>query len=184
VRHLPNLICLFRIALVWPIVVALQAGDHGRALAIFVLASVSDGLDGFLAKRFGWTSALGRFLDPLADKLLLVAVFIVGAWSGLLPWWLTAAVVARDVCIGLGALVFRLWFGFLDGRPTTISKVNTLLQILVVSFALLAAATGVLPTEIVAALAVAAFVTTCVSGFDYVSRFLRRAWHLPPSAAA
>jgi cardiolipin synthase len=69
VRHLPNLICLIRLALVWPIAAALASGNCLLALALFMAAAVSDGLDGYLAKRFNWTSALGKFLDPLADKL-------------------------------------------------------------------------------------------------------------------
>ena len=106
-RHLPNLICLVRIALIWPIVAALNAGAMPLALALFVAAAVSDGLDGYLAKRFSWTSELGKFLDPMADKLLLITVFVASAWLGLVPWWLAAAVVARDVMIGLGAFKSR-----------------------------------------------------------------------------
>ncbi|HEY8508499.1 MAG TPA: CDP-alcohol phosphatidyltransferase family protein, partial [Steroidobacteraceae bacterium] len=79
-RHLPNLICLARIALVWPIVSALQAGEHVIALGLFLIAAASDGLDGYLAKRFNWTSPLGKFLDPMADKVLLVTVFITATW--------------------------------------------------------------------------------------------------------
>ena len=112
-------------------------GPHLPALVLFIAAAVSDGLDGYLAKRFNWTSELGKFLDPLADKLLLVTVFVECAWLGLVPWWLTAAVVARDVMIGLGALVFRLWFGPLRGRPTVLSKVNTAAQLLYVMLVLL-----------------------------------------------
>ena len=108
---------LIRIALVWPIAAALNAGEQLAALSLFVAAAVSDGLDGYLAKRFDWTSELGKVLDPLADKLLLVTVFVESAWLGLMPWWLTAAVVARDVMIALGALVYRLWFGPLRGTP-------------------------------------------------------------------
>ena len=76
VRHLPNLICLIRLALVWPVAAALASGNFLLALALFMVAAVSDGLDGYLAKRFNWTSELGKFLDPLADKLLLMTVFI------------------------------------------------------------------------------------------------------------
>jgi len=74
VRHLPNLICLIRLALIWPILLALRAGEYRMALALFIIAAASDGVDGYLAKRFDWTSELGKFLDPLADKLLLVTV--------------------------------------------------------------------------------------------------------------
>lgn len=179
-RHLPNLICLARIALVWPIVASLHAQDYSLAVILFGIAAVSDGLDGFLAKRFGWTSEVGKFLDPLADKLLLVTVFVSATWLGLVPWWLAAAAVARDVMIGLGALIFRLWFGPLQGRPTIISKINTLLQLAYLLGVMTLAAFGFPPAGFLAALAVATLITTALSGADYLFAFTRRAWNLPP----
>jgi cardiolipin synthase len=181
-RYLPNLICLVRIALIWPILVALRQGNYWLTLGLFIVAAVSDGLDGYLAKRFGWTSDLGRFLDPLADKLLLVAVFVLSAWLELVPWWLTAAVVARDVMIGLGALIFRLWFGPLKGRPTVLSKVNTAAQLVYVMLVLLGAALGFPPRDVLDACAVITFVTTVVSGLHYLNAFVRRAWLRPEAA--
>jgi cardiolipin synthase len=178
-RHIPNLICVARIVLVWPIVVALHDGRHDLALGLFVVAAVSDGVDGFLAKRFNWTSQLGKFLDPLADKLLLVAVFVSGSWAGMVPWWLAAAAIARDLIIGGGALIFRVWLGPLHGRPTILSKVNTALQILYLVAAILFAAHGLPPREVLAALAVATLLSTVASGADYVTRFLARAWSMP-----
>jgi cardiolipin synthase len=179
VRHLPNLICLIRIALIWPIVVALRSGEHMTALALFMAAALSDGLDGYLAKRFNWTSALGKLLDPLADKLLLVTVFVEATWLGLVPWWLTAAAVARDVMIGLGALVFRLWFGPLHGRPTMASKINTAAQLAYLMGVMVNAAMDVPPHEVLDALAIIAFCTTVFSGVDYIVAFTRRAWSPP-----
>ena len=175
-RHLPNLICFVRIALIWPIVAALEEGAMTRALALCVAAAVSDGLDGYLAKRFRWTSELGKFLDPLADKLLLITVFVASAWLGLVPWWLTAAVVARDVMIGVGALIFRLWFGPLRGRPTVLSKINTGLQLVYIMLVMLNAAAGVPPRAILDAGAALTLTTTVLSGLHYVGRFTRRAW--------
>jgi cardiolipin synthase (CMP-forming) len=183
VRHLPNLICLVRLALIWPTVTALQAGEYRTALALFVFAAASDGLDGYLAKRFNWTSELGKFLDPLADKLLIVTVFIEAAWLALVPWWITAAVVARDVMIGLGALIYRLWFGPLRGRPTRLSKVNTGAQLLYVSLVLLNAAFGVPPGEVLAAMALLTLLTTVLSGVHYLQIFTRRAWAQPARTA-
>jgi cardiolipin synthase (CMP-forming) len=182
VRHLPNIICLIRLALIWPIASALHAGQQLPALGLFVAAAVSDGLDGYLAKRFNWTSELGKFLDPVADKLLLVTVFVESAWLGLVPWWLTAAVVARDVLIGLGALIYRLWFGELRGRPTIISKINTAAQLLYVMLVLLRSASGMPPRELLDACAVLTLITTMVSGLDYVITFTRRALVLPVHA--
>jgi cardiolipin synthase len=176
VRHLPNLLCLVRIALIWPIATALAARSMPTALVLFAAAAVSDGLDGYLAKRFNWTSVLGKILDPLADKLLLITVFVEGAWLGLIPWWLSAAVVARDVLIGLGALVYRLWFGPLRGRPTVLSKINTALQLLYVALVMLDAATAVPPRELLDAAAAITLASTVLSGLHYVASFTRRVW--------
>jgi cardiolipin synthase len=182
-RHLPNLICLVRIALVWPTLDALRGGAYWAALALFIVAALSDGLDGYLAKRFGWTSALGRILDPVADKLLLMSVFVLGAWLELIPWWLSAAVVARDVMIGLGALVYRLWFGSLHGRPTVVSKVNTAAQLIYVALVLLRAAAGHPSAAIMAAAAFTTLATTVLSGAHYLLTFARRAWLLPAGSS-
>jgi cardiolipin synthase len=180
-RHLPNIICLLRIALIWPTLSALRAEDYDIALLLFTIAAVSDGLDGYLAKRFNWTSTLGKVLDPLADKLLLVSVFILATWMGFVPSWLTAAAVARDVMIGLGALAFHFWFGPLHGRPTVISKINTLLQLSYLLGVMTHLALHVPPQEVLSALAVLTFITTVLSGADYAYTFTSRAWTAPSS---
>jgi cardiolipin synthase len=183
VRHLPNFICLVRLALIWPTLTALHASQYRMALALFIVAAASDGLDGYLAKRFDWTSELGKFLDPLADKLLLVTVYVEAAWLDLVPWWLTAAVVARDVMIGLGALIYRLWFGPLHGRPTHLSKVNTGVQLLCLMLVMLNAGFGVPPREVLAAVALITLLTTVLSGLHYLQIFTRRALAQPPRTA-
>jgi cardiolipin synthase len=175
VRHLPNLICLLRIGLIWPVVVSLQRGDFLQALGLFLLASLSDGLDGYLAKRFNWTSRLGKVLDPVADKLLLIAVFMVATWIGLIPRWLTIAVITRDFLIGLGALSFVIGWGPLRGRPTYASKVNTLLQLLYVLLVMLHAAERVPPQPVLDALAWLTLATILVSGYGYARQFTARA---------
>jgi len=174
-RHLPNFICLVRIALIWPTIDALYSGRYWAALALVAICAISDGLDGWLAKRFNWTSHMGKILDPLADKLLLVALFLTAAWINLLPWWLTAVVVARDVMIGFGAVIYRLWFGPLHGRPTRVSKINTGMQLAVALAAILGAAAQLTTPEMVTALAILTVLTTVVSGADYLSAFTRRA---------
>lgn len=178
-RHLPNAICLARIALTVPVVEAIGRGDHAFALGVFTVAALSDGLDGFLAKRFGWTSDLGRILDPLADKILLVAAFLACAWTGLVPTWLAAAAIARDVMLVGGAVIFRFWFGPLPGHPSGVSKINTGLQIAVVIVAILNAAAPVVPSALVFSLAMVTLGTTLVSGVGYVGRYLRQAWSMP-----
>jgi len=156
VRHLPNLICLIRLLLIWPIAVALHKGQYLSALVLFIVAAVSDGLDGYLAKRFGWTSEVGKFLDPVADKLLLMTVFVQQH--------------QRDE-------------QQLRGRPTLMSKVNTAAQLLFVALVLLNAASGVPPLEVLAACALITFATTTLSGLHYLLTFTRRAWHAPVSSA-
>ncbi len=178
-RHLPNLICVARIVLIWPIIVALRNADYEAAMVFFALAAVSDGLDGYLAKRFNWTSELGKLLDPAADKLLLVCVFVSATWLGLVPRWLTAAAVARDVLIGLGALVFRLGFGPLHGRPTLLSKLNTAVQLAYLLCVTAHAAFGFASMEALAVFAAVTLATTVVSGADYALVFTRRALAVP-----
>jgi cardiolipin synthase len=178
-RHLPNFICLVRIALIWPTIDALYSGEYWLALGLVFVCAVSDGLDGWLAKRFNWTSHLGKILDPLADKLLLVALFLTATWMNLLPWWLTAVAVGRDVMIGFGAVIYRVWFGPLHGRPTIISKINTGMQLTVALAAILGAALGLAAEEMVTALAIVTLLTTIISGADYLAVFTRRALATP-----
>lgn len=181
-RHIPNLICLVRLALIWPVVTLLHAGRYELALALFVIAAVSDGLDGFLAKRYRWVSEVGKVLDPAADKLLLVIVFVESAWLQLVPWWVTAAAVARDVMIGLGALIYRVWFGPLRGRPTVLSKINTAAQLLYLALVMLGAAFLFPPPGVLRALAYIVVATTALSGLKYLATFTRRAWSAPARA--
>ena len=174
-RHLPNIICVVRIALIWPTIDALYGGRFWTALVLVAVCAISDGLDGWLAKRFNWQSHLGKILDPLADKLLLVSLFLTATWMNLVPWWLTAIVVARDVMIGSGAVVYRFWFGPLHGRPTILSKINTGMQLAVVLAAILGAASGLPTREMVVALAFLTMLSTVVSGGHYLAMFTRRA---------
>ena len=174
-RHLPNLICLARIALIWPINVALINANYDFALLLFTLAGVSDGLDGFLAKRFDWSSELGKILDPVADKLLLISMFVMGASLALVPWWLTVTAVGRDVMIIAGAIALRIWIGPLQGHPTILSKINTLLQLGYV-FGIITHAAGYGPPgSFLSALAIVIVVTTLSSGCIYLANFVRTA---------
>jgi cardiolipin synthase len=175
-RWLPNAICVGRILLAAPVALTLVAGDYQSTLLLFGVAALSDGLDGWLAKTFGWTSQLGTLLDPLADKLLLMTVFVTLAWVGLVPLWLGVAVVLRDVTIVSGAIAYRVLIGPVVGRPTFISKLNTLLQLSLVLAVIGAAAWQVVPYELVITLGAATFVTTVASGIDYVLAYARLAW--------
>ena len=178
-RYLPNLICLGRIALLWPILASLATHAYGWAAVCFAIAGVSDLLDGWLAKRFGWTSELGMWLDPVADKCLLVTVFVVAAWAGLVPRWLTAVVVARDVMIALGALTYLAWLGPLQGRPTFASKLNTLVQLAYLLGVLMFKAIGFPPVMVLLLGTVVTLATSVFSGLGYVIEYSRRALRAP-----
>lgn len=176
-RHIPNIITLGRIACVPLLAVVLLREDFRAALYLALLMGASDALDGFLAKRCRWQSWLGEHLDPLADKLMLVAAYLVFAVQGLLPAWLVALVVGRDVLIVVGCAYYR-WFNLnFDVCPSIISKVNTFCQIMLV-FAVLIARLEPELAEPVAVLTGVVAVTTVLSGVGYAlearNLFVRR----------
>ena len=174
-RHIPNLITLMRILLVAPVAATLAEERYDWALALFAVAGASDGLDGFLARRFGWMSRLGALLDPLADKLLLITSFLVLGWLGALPLWLAAAVVLRDLVIVAGALAYRRVVGRLEMEPTPWSKFNTFIQIVYVLAVVAGLEWGVVPAQWLAALGWLVLAAVVVSGVDYVVRWSVRA---------
>lgn len=131
-HQLPNLLTLLRLALVFPIAGLLLSERHGQALVLFAIAGGSDALDGFLARRFGWTSRFGSLLDPLADKLLLVTSFICLTITQVVPLWLALVVFLRDLVILLGAGLYRMMAGPAEFSPSGLGKLSTLLQMLLV----------------------------------------------------
>jgi cardiolipin synthase len=176
-RHIPNALCILRMLLVLPVAWLLATDNYRLTLALFAFAAATDGLDGFLAKRFGWTSELGKILDPLADKILLVGVFITLAALGVVPMWLAATAVLRDVTITAGAIIYKSLYGYgeLQGRPTAISKLNTLCQIIFLLLVVAGRAVDFAPQIAITVLGALVFVTTVVSGLDYVITYSRRA---------
>ena len=184
-RHIPNVISSIRILLVAPIAVALMHHQLVTTMALFGVAALSDAADGYLAKRNGWQSELGAVLDPLADKLLLVTVFITLAYMKLVPLWLMVAAVARDAIIVSGALLYRICFGALSVRPSVVSKFNTLCQAAYIMAVVGKEELSIPPAWAVTVLGAMVFVTVMVSGMDYVMIYGRRAMSLAkPRAAA
>lgn len=184
---LPNALTLLRLVLVLPSVLALLAGHFDVTLLLFAVAAITDALDGWLAKTFGWTSRLGKILDPIADKVLLGGVVLALGWLGLVPLWLVLTMVARDLVIVGGAIAYRLFIGYLEGRPTPVSKLNTLVQLLFVLSVIAASAHVAVPAVLPTLLGAGTFVTTVVSGLDYVLRYAREALGLarrPPDGIA
>jgi cardiolipin synthase len=174
-RFIPNALCVLRMLLVVPVSWLLLRDQYRLTLWVFAFAAATDGLDGFLAKRCGWTSELGKILDPLADKILLVGVFLTLAVMGLVPLWLAVVAVGRDVLITAGAITYNSLFGNPQGHPTWISKLNTLCQIVFLLLVVAAHAVGRVPQNIVIALGALVFVTTVISGLDYVLTYSRKA---------
>lgn len=185
-RDIPNLITLMRIVLVAPVAALLAEERYDWALALFAVAGLSDGLDGFLARRYDWRSRLGALLDPLADKLLLTVCFVTLAWLGELPWWLALAVVARDLVIVVGGVAYHHLIGRFELAPTRWSKLNTFVQIAYVLAVVVAlefsgpateSATGWITPAVLEWGGWLVLGTTLVSGFDYVVRWGGRARH-------
>jgi cardiolipin synthase (CMP-forming) len=175
-RQIPNLITSLRILLIAPIALALLHHLLLIALGLFCLAAVSDLLDGFIAKRFGWQSALGGVLDPAADKLLLATSFVVLAVMRLVPLWLMATAVARDLVIVGGALAYRLWLGPVEARPSNLSKLNTLCQALFILCVIARQQFSQPDAWVIVTLGALTFLTTVVSGIDYVLRYGKAAF--------
>src|SRR5829696_7536607 len=141
----PNLLTIFRMVLIPVFVSLLFYQRFYWALAVFILAGVTDGLDGLLARRFNQKSQLGTILDPIADKLLLVTAFVTLSLPSVMsrsmlppphvdlhlpvPFWVTTAVISRDVFILVGAAAINIVTGFRNFRPSRLGKANTVIQI-------------------------------------------------------
>lgn len=172
-QDLPNIISLLRLLAVMPVLYLLLEREFGWALFLFAAAGFSDGLDGFLAKHYGWQSRLGGILDPLADKILLAACFLVLGALTLIPVWLVSAVVFRDLLIVGGAVLYN--YRVEEAAPTLMSKLNTALQILLIVLVIADAGPMPLPEWVVQTLIWACLTTVVVSGSQYVWIWSRKA---------
>ncbi len=133
---IPNLISIIRLALVPYIILTLLEGRFMLAFFLFVAVGISDGVDGFIARKFNQRTVLGAYLDPLADKVLLISVFLVLGYMEIIPLWLTIAIVTRDVLITAGVLVAFFIGNPIAIKPLFVSKANTASQIVLVSVAI------------------------------------------------
>lgn len=173
-RQLPNLLTLLRLLMALPIGWLLLEQQYAQALIWFALAGVSDGLDGFLARRFGWVSRFGSIIDPLADKLLLVTSYVCLSIVGDLPLWLTAVVLGRDLLLVSGAMVYRQMIGPFKVRPSFLGKLSTLLQIVLVLTLLLELSIQPAFVEVHELLKWLVLVVTLASGADYCRVWLNK----------
>jgi len=175
-RHLPNAISALRGLSILPLAWLLAVDAYEAAFAVALLAGLSDCVDGFIAKRFGWVSALGAWLDPIADKLFVLTTLLMLALNGWLPMDLVKLVFARDLLIVAGALSYHWLIRPLDIAPRYLSKINTLLEIVLV-LAVLAVASGwALPAALILGLIWLVALLTIVSGADYIWIWAQRAY--------
>ncbi len=174
-RHLPNALTLVRLLLALPIALLVVAGDSALALALFIAAGATDAIDGWLAKRFGWQSQLGGWLDPLADKALLLAVCFALALRADLPFWLFWVIAIRDLVIVSGAVAFHFKFAPLQAAPTVVGKLTTLTLLSLVVILLWRNVSDEVPIWLVQAIVYLSVAMLIASGADYVRRWSAKA---------
>ncbi len=179
--QIPNAITVARVALVIPTAWCLWAERYDYALVLMAVAGASDAIDGWLARTFHWQSRFGEVVDPIADKLLIGTVFVILTLLHHFPVWLLLIILARDVTILTGALVYRGLFGNIEMSPTFVSKSNTALQILLVLLVLVSlcdlAWLSLWAHKLVYPYGIALVaMLSIISGLDYVLTWSRRAW--------
>jgi len=163
---------MLRIMSIPLLIILLSYDEHAGAFTVFICAAISDGLDGFIARRFKQKTRVGAYLDPIADKLLLTSSFVAFALLGLIPKWLTILVVSRDVIIAMGIVILQLVSVQVEIKPSMLSKFTTVFQLTTIGGRLLLDVLG----RHFDALPVLYWVTgilTVASGMQYVFRGLR-----------
>jgi cardiolipin synthase len=171
--NIPNLITLGRILLVPVIIWAIASGQMAAAFVLFVVAGISDAVDGFLAKRFDMQSEMGALLDPLADKALLISIYIALGISADVPRWLVILVVSRDIII-IGAVIVSLLLGRpMPMKPLMVSKLNTVAQVLYAALVLAELGFSLVLSPLNAILTVLVTVLTLASVAFYMVEWLR-----------
>jgi cardiolipin synthase len=171
--NLPNLITIARILLVPVIVWAIGSGEMLFAFILFLLAGISDAVDGFLAKRLGMTSEFGSYLDPLADKALIVSIYVALGIVEALPRWLVILVVSRDIMIVSAVILSWLVDRPVVVRPLTVSKANTAAQIILATLVLASHGLGINLSWLIFAFIAAVAILTLASVGAYVREWVR-----------
>ncbi len=175
--YLPNAITIGRMLAIIPLVWLMLERNYLFALYIAIAAGVSDALDGFLAKRFGWQGWLGGVRDPLADKFMMLCCYLVLAVQTHVPNWLFILILSRDLVIISGAAIFHFLVGQVDkAQPTWLSKINTALQILLILLLLFSLSVWALPDWLTEGLIVAVALFTFASGVHYVAVWGRKTY--------
>ena len=170
---IPNLITILRLVLVPAVVLAMLQARWDWAFAGFLVAGISDGVDGFIARRFNQQSMLGAYLDPIADKLLLVSVFVVLGFIGQLPLWLVVTMVSRDALIVCAVVLSSVMAHPVEMKPLFVSKANTASQIVLAAVVLGELALAVHLDPLRPALILLSGVLTVASAAAYLVAWLR-----------
>ena len=171
---LANWLTILRIFLIPVFVTLLVYRRVGEAFVVFCLASFTDLLDGYIARRRGSQSRLGAFLDPVADKLLLTSAFVTLTYLKVVPFWITAVVVSRDLILSVGVLVIHVAGGTVHPAPTWIGKMSTVFQMLTVLAAMAAVYFQLVPAFVTTLLAWVTAAFTITSGLQYIIRGLKQ----------
>lgn len=172
--NIPNVITIVRILAVPLAIWLIISGEYRVAFWVFVTAGVSDGVDGFIAKRFNQTTELGSYLDPVADKLLLVSIYVTLGFSRLIPAWLPIIVASRDIFIIGGVLIMVMIGHPLVVKPLMLSKVNTAAQIILAGGILFALGYGFADSNIWMWGYFAVAFLTLASGAQYLLGWVRQ----------
>jgi cardiolipin synthase len=176
-RNIPNILTALRLAASPALVALLLRGHDYAALIVFAIAGITDALDGYLAKTFHLQTRFGRYLDPAADKLLMLVSFLILTILAVTPVWLTALVITRDVCIVVGIGLAYLWGLPLRATPSFLGKASTVVQVGYIGLLLVFLTFDIKARVLInfAQIAVAAF--TVASGLGYAQLWLRAATH-------
>ena len=173
--NIATIITAFRLLLAPVIAFLIVDGEYKGALGVFAVAAASDLVDGTIARRLGLVSEFGARLDAVSDKVLMLAVAVTLAWAGLLPLWLAAGIVVRDLIVLSGAIAYRITVGHVEMAPSMLSKLNTLFEFAVVTAVLVDAVWALGFADWLPSLFAAVFVTIVLSGAQYVWVWARKA---------
>tara|TARA_B100000674_G_scaffold441978_1_gene406030 strand:+ start:152 stop:727 length:576 start_codon:yes stop_codon:yes gene_type:complete len=170
-KQIPNLITGLRVILVLPIVWALLTSKFELAILLFIIAGVSDGVDGYLAKRFDWSSRIGGILDALADKFLLTSTFLCLWLLNVFSGWFVIWVLLRDLMIIFGGIVYNLRVAKFNPKPSLISKINTFLQIVLAALGVIHIGLYPIPEWLLDIFIYTVTLTVLLSGVGYIKEW-------------
>ncbi|HBO84825.1 MAG: CDP-diacylglycerol--glycerol-3-phosphate 3-phosphatidyltransferase [Deltaproteobacteria bacterium GWC2_42_11] len=168
--NIPNLLTISRILLVPVFIIFIINDELSKALIVFIAAGITDALDGLIARLFNQKTLVGAYLDPVADKLILMSAYITLAIKDILPNWLSVVVVSRDVIILIGIIVLVLMDKEIKIRPSIVSKITTMLQVITVISVIMAAGTHV---DLIFILIMLTMIFTIASGIHYMYRGIK-----------